>query len=186
MIPFHEDAWRAHFIAVEGHANHFYLDGKGIVTIGIGCQVFDPTTLVLLHKSDSRTATPGEIMDEYRTVRMLPALQRPAFYDKVCRLVLPEADIATLFHTRLLAFIQTVEESIVRLDGFPELAALVLVDMAFNLGVEGLERKFPKFLNAFRMKDWKIAALESKREGVQNERNAWARQSLESLITFSL
>lgn len=186
MIPFDQAKWRDHFISVEGHENHLYLDGEGIVTIGIGCQVFEPSILPLLHKSDSLKASIVEITEEYRAVKACPAKKPPGFYDKLCTLYLPEADIVALFNNRLSAFIQSVEDSIVNLDDFPELAALVLIDMAFNLGVDGLKRKFPHFMNAFLAKDWKVAALECKREDIQKERNEWSRQSLESLIAFDL
>jgi GH24 family phage-related lysozyme (muramidase) len=183
MIPSH---WLDHFIRFEGKVSHFYLDGEGLVTIGIGCQILDPSPLPMLRKTTALAATRADLFSDYNAVKALPSGRVPAYYDRVCLLVLPEVAIAELFEQRLAGFRVKIHDSLLALEDYPDLAQLVLLDMAFNLGIWGLERKFPKFLNAFKAKDWKTAALECRRHGVQAERNDWTRASLESLITFHL
>ena len=101
----------------------------------------------------------------------------------MCRLYLANADIDVLFAARLAKFVSEVEVEVVPLDGYPDPAALALADMAFNLGTAGLLRKFPKFVNAFRAKDWHVCAQECERHGIQQSRNEWTRAVFESLDT---
>jgi len=56
-------------------------------------------------------------------------------------------------------------------DTYPEPAQLALFDMAFNLGVSGLFRKFPKMIAAVRARDWATAAAQCHRNGIQDARN---------------
>ena len=180
-MTYNESVWTEHFIEVEGKINHFYLDGEGIVTIGIGCVVFEPTILAMRHRSDNVRADIVEIMQDFRAVKAMASGQIAKAYGKVCRLYLPESEIIALFQQRLRTFIKAIEDKITSLEDYPEPAALALVDMAFNLGVDGLSRKFPKFLNAFLAKDWEICARECHRNGIQPDRNDWARRTFEAL-----
>lgn len=182
-------AWKDHFVRFEGSVENFYLDGAGLVTIGIGCVVLDCITLPMVRFSDNIRASRPEIVSEYNAIKALPSGQGRTYYKKVCRLYLPESDILYLFYSRLTAFISSVEQSIVSLNGVPEPAALALIDMAFNLGIGGLTTKFPEFMNAFVAKDWKTCALECKRtersaehpNGVPKERNEWTRKIFDAL-----
>jgi GH24 family phage-related lysozyme (muramidase) len=183
MIPIDKAKWREHFIEFEGNYSFFYLDGEGVITVGIGCQVFSTATLLpMLRRVDSTRASLTEILAEIDAIKALPSGRIASFYGGVATLYLPPADVDDLFESRLEDAISRIETSLTPLAGFPELACMVLVDMAFNLGVWGLRSKFPHFMNAFVAKDWKTAALECKREGIQKSRNDWARASLESLI----
>jgi GH24 family phage-related lysozyme (muramidase) len=183
-MKYDQVVWREHFIQFEGLSRSFYLDGTDNVTIGIGCLITEPSTLPLLLKSTGGRASQEDVRADFNAVKALPPGRIPAYYDRVCRTRMLEADIFNLFENRLGAFIQRIEDCITVLEGFPDVACLVLVDMAFNLGVDGLMRKFPKFMNAFLAHDWKVAALECKREGIQQDRNDWARTTLETLIQF--
>lgn len=184
-MNFNAEAWTEHFIRFEGKIPHFYLDGEGIVTIGIGCQVFEPSTLPLFQKTTGLRASLQDIYADHDAVKALSSGRPPGYYDRVCRLRMTDAGIVYLFNQRLSSFIQKIEDSIIALREVPESAALALVDMAFNLGVAGLTSKFPKFMNAFLAKDWRTCALECKREGIQKERNEWTRAIFEALDSGS-
>ena len=189
-FTFDEPTWIAHFSEVEGNVDHFYLDGKSLVTIGIGCVVSDPTVLPMARRADNVTATPREIQAEYFAVKAMEPGRASSFYGKCCALYLPESFILSMFRVRLAEFVAQVERAITPLDGYPEAARLVVMDMAFNLGTDGVLRKFPTFTNAFRAKDWLTASRECKRtersaehpNGISKKRNEWARTALESLI----
>ena len=171
--------WQPHFEEVEGRVNHFYLDGADIVTIGIGCQVFDLLTLTMFHKDGTVTASRSEIMSDYNAVKSMRAGAVPAVYGAVCRLLITESAIDQLFDARLMACIREVELEGLDLENTPDSAVLAVVDMAFNLGTYGLISKFPKFINAFKNHDWHTCALECKREGIQASRNEWTREIFE-------
>lgn len=174
-------AWTEHFVQFEGCIDFLYLDGAGIVTIGIGCTIPDIAALPLVRRSDNIRASRPEIFTEFNAIKALPSGKPASYYGKVARLYLPDSEIQSLFRSRLQGFITAIEQSVTSLNGVPESACLALVDMAFNLGIAGLKAKFPHFMNAFVAKDWKTCALECKRNGIQAERNEWTRQVFESL-----
>lgn len=167
--------WLKHFERFEGRVNHFYLDGAGLPTIGVGCRVWDPTELRMRRKSTSIGACRADVMADYDAVRMLPAGKPAAYYDKVCLLYLADEDIDALFSMRVAPFI---DAAAVLPSGSPDEARLVMADMAYTLGVDGLRHKFPKFRDAMTRGDWLAAAMECRRDGVQPARNEWAKEVL--------
>ena len=171
----------AHFQEFEGCVDHMYLDGAGLVTIGVGCLIMDPTTIPLVVRSTNLLATRADVFSDYNAVKALPGNKPAAYYGKVCRLYLPDAAIRRLFDQRLADFIRRINDSVIQLDGLPSAVQLAVVDMAFNLGVSGLAHKFPKFMNALRAGDWHACSLECRRNGISNDRNEWTRRQFESV-----
>jgi len=173
--------WLEHFTRFEGDVDHFYLDGVGIVSIGIGCRVFDPKLLPMLRRSDNAVATEEEIMTDYYAIRALPNGLAISFYHKVCKLYLPAADVVALFEERLQETLLLLVSRITDLQSYPEPAVLAIMDMAYNLGIGGLFSKFPKFVNGFKAKDWHVCSLECRRNGIQWSRNVWTREVFDQL-----
>ena len=64
-------------------------------------------------------------------------------------------------------------------DQYPQTVQFGLLDMAFNLGTNGLVTKSPSFKKAIEAKDWKKAATESNRPQVSAMRNATVKKWLE-------
>lgn len=174
--------WKQHFEQYEDRVNHFYLDGEGIVTVGIGCCVFDAKTIHLRHKDDGIVATPDELTKEFLMVKGLPSGKPASYYAMVCQLYMAEEEIDFLFTERLEETLSGLNHYVDKLNTYPDSARLALVDMAFNLGIAGLYNKFPKFIAAFRAMDWNVCARECERNGIQPERNAWTRQTFEALL----
>lgn len=168
-----------HFCQYEGNVDHMYLDGAGLVTIGVGCLIMDPTAIPLVVRSTNLLATRAEAFDDYNAVKALPANKTAGYYGKVCRLYSPSKDIRRLFDARLEDFIRRINDTVIELCGLPEPIQLAVVDMAFNLGVSGLTHKFPKFMNALRAGDWHTCSLECRRNGISNDRNDWTRGQFE-------
>lgn len=170
--------WQRHFEEFEGRRNHFYLDGTDNITIGIGHKVIDPSNLYLVRKDTHLTAALKEVFADFDAVRTLPVNKPATFYDRVCKLSMPDLEIDGLFQRDLAALTTEVERAFIIA---PKMPALVLVDMVFTMGCSGLKRKFPKFVNYFESGDAHGASLECVRENVQRERNEWARQILEAV-----
>ncbi|MDF4742558.1 hypothetical protein P3545_06470 [Vibrio parahaemolyticus] len=63
---------------------------------------------------------------------------------------------------------------------YPDNVKLALFDMIFNLGMPKLKDTYPKFNGHIRNGNYQQAALESKRNGVQAERNAYVANLLRS------
>lgn len=179
VIP---QSWVDHFIHFEGKINHFYLDGSGIVTIGIGCVIprLDADYLPLLVKSNKYPASKPVKLRDWDEVFNSPR-QKASYYEDKVLTFLPELAIQTLFDARLNLFISQLTSRFKIFPLLPEDAQLVFLDMAFNLGIDGLLRKFPKFLEVFFDAKWNDAAQESHRVGIQVERNSWTKTTLESL-----
>ena len=53
---------------------------------------------------------------------------------------------------------------------------MALLDMAYNLGAEGLLKGYPRMLAAVQAGDGQMASVESHRNGIGDDRNAWTRQ----------
>ena len=60
----------------------------------------------------------------------------------------------------------TGSSSFPEFDSYPETAKMGLLDMVYTKGTRGIKRDFPKFTDAFRKRNWKLAAKESNRTGV--------------------
>lgn len=168
-------------VKFEGEVDHFYLDTVGKVTIGIGCQVFDPTRLPMVIRATGMSAPTADALAEYAAVRRMEPAKKASFYRKSTRLYLPVSGIDALFNERL-ALAKRGLSAKFKLDALPLPAQLALVDMSFNLGSRGLIEKFPKFCNAVVAGDWQTAAAECDRNGIQAERNAWTRAQFLGLI----
>lgn len=174
-----------HFIKFEGKIPHFYLDGVGLVTIGIGCMIENHTEamqLKLYRKQDDKLAIRSEIIAEFNTIKSLVYPAKISYYAKNTFLYLPDNHISELFITRLSSFIIGINSKLVKLSEYPKAAQLVLIDMAYNLGLNGLEKKFPKFMLAISQKDYRTAAQECKRRQIQEARNDWTYMTLLSLV----
>lgn len=65
-------------------------------------------------------------------------------------------------------------------NAMPTTVQYALIDMAYNLGTEGLRRNWPRFNRAIRNQDWAAAATDSNRPQLSDERNAYVRDLLEA------
>lgn len=179
-----EDPIILHFVEVEDCIDHFYLDTKGILTIGIGCQVFDPSGLKM--SVTARPATAGEIVNDILAVRSLRPGLLASIYGKVTTCRMADDDIIALFNERWAATEGQLAALLGRPIGdLPLPAQMAIMDMAFNMGphrlFDPLPRGFPHFIAAFKARDWATCAEQCQRQGVQQSRNDWTRQQFDSL-----
>jgi GH24 family phage-related lysozyme (muramidase) len=160
----------------EGYAEHMYLDGKGYVTIGIGIMLASAAAaksagIKFTNRDTGKAATPEEIEADYNAVKGATAgMFPPSKYKKFTKL---DGDAASL-KKELDARLKTAESD--RKAFYKDVADLpssvqyALLDMAFNLGRGGL-MKYKKLKAALEKEDWKTAAKESNRNGIQASRN---------------
>ena len=177
----------AHYKKFEGYANHFYLDGPGFVTIGIGCMIPNANAaskLRMINEIIDRPATPDEIIEEYDYVKTSLSGQTLKYYEEFTSLTLPEKDIISLFDLRYRDKFHDLKRMIPEFLEFPDAVQEVLLDMAFNLGVTGLLMKFPNFITKIRAHKYSEAALNCHRRGIGEERNLWAKNMLLSVGTI--
>lgn len=157
----------------EGYKNRMYKDDKGNITVGIGHKLSTPEMAAALpftrthsfhaHGDDITKevgVSDGEIMGAWNAYKNdSKAVPNMHLTD--------EAIVNTC-----ISDVETAQKGLRGLysgyDSFPEHAKVALVDMAFNLGITTLSKKFTKFNAAVNNKDWKAAAAESHRDLNQN------------------
>lgn len=169
----HTDQWS--FTApFEGVVPHLYLDSRGLVTCGVGFLIGSSLELTTLPWQPN-----GQIaLVDYHTVRRCDPGRGASWYGQFCKAYLTEPAMRGLFDHK----IQTIEQALTarwQLQTCPDAVRIALIDMAYNLGVGGLNR-FEKLRAAVLAKDWVTAANESHRTGIQDSRNAATKALFES------
>jgi GH24 family phage-related lysozyme (muramidase) len=165
----------------EGNVPHMYLDSRGNVTVGVGNKLDNANaaaSLPFVHKSDGVAATPEEKRTEWTTISGKEANHPAAYYNQFALLVMRQPDIDALLTNRLSGFESDLRSIFPSYNAFPPQAQEGLIDMIFNLGRAGL-LNFTRLVVAVRAQDWFLAASESRRNGVQPERNDDVRQLFE-------
>ena len=158
----------------EGSISHMYLDTVGKVTVGVGHMIPNCAAaekLSFLVRANGGAASVAQIAQEYATLQaQQPAL--PAAHYKSCTLL----DMAGSAVEALLDADIAVTEAGVRAafrgyDNYPPESQDALLDMAFNLGVNGLATKFPNLKAAAEAGDWHTCAAQCRRNGISDTRN---------------
>ncbi|CAI2312544.1 hypothetical protein CGG83_18400 [Vibrio parahaemolyticus] len=171
----------------EGRVEHMYLDTRGYITVGVGNMLSDVTAatkLPFVHRSTNEPATHEQIKEEFLRVKARPfGESEPASrFKPFTVLKLTES----VMNEQIAHHIQSFEKELKVIYGddaftsYPDNVKLALFDMIFNLGMPKLKDTYPKFNGHIRNGNYQQAALESKRNGVQAERNAYVANLLRS------
>ena len=167
----------------EGSVNHMYLDTVGKVTVGVGnmlSSVEQAQELPFVDRRTGRRATPQEIAADFEAVQRQPKGLFHGRYARCTKLSLPDEAVDALLEQRLHQFEGDLRRLYPGFDDFPEGAKLGLLDMAYNLGAGALAHRWPRLNAAVRSRDWAGVARESRRRGVNEERNAATRALFEA------
>jgi len=178
------DHKREHLIRGEGSISHMYLDTVGLVTVGVGNMLSDAVSaaaLPFVRRSTGSAANAFEIEEEFDLVRALEKGMLAQRYEDFTSLDLPEIEIHRLLDDRIEEFESGLIEDFPGYESFPEEAQIGLLDMVFNLGRSGLNRKFPTFCRAAREQDWMTCAEECQRRGISDARNQETQELFESI-----
>jgi GH24 family phage-related lysozyme (muramidase) len=163
----------------EGTVRWMYRDTVGKITVGVGLMLPDAAAAcALAFQIGGRAATQAEIAADYARVDAMAAGHSAAYYRVVGGLELPPAAIDSLLLKTLTGFEEQVCARMPEFATLPDAVKLVLLDMAYNLGVGGLFHEYPKMLEAIASGDWTAAAAECQRHGIGEARNAWTRAQL--------
>jgi GH24 family phage-related lysozyme (muramidase) len=158
----------------EGSIGHMYLDTVGRVTVGIGHMIpscVEAEKLSFILRNSGMNASVAQIMAEYSALqKQTPGL--PAAHYQTCT----QLDMAASVINALLdADIRTTETGVRTAfrgyDTYPAEAQDALLDMAFNLGVNGLVNKFPHLKAAAEAGNWEVCAEQCRRNGISDARN---------------
>lgn len=163
-----------HAKLAEGNIPHMYLDTVGIVTVGIGHALATPdaaAALPFIMRAAGQPAGPAQIAADYASVKAQPSGMVARHYRAFSRTLLSEDAIANRFAQDMNEFLPSLATAIPGLADFPMTVQLVLVDMAFNLGVRGLVSKFPKMMCSVSARDWTGCARECRHPQLSDDRN---------------
>jgi GH24 family phage-related lysozyme (muramidase) len=155
----------------EGCVPYMYRCSGGAVTAGVGHALATAGDAAALSwELSGRSASAAEIAADFAKVSVAPSGLVAVRYEPltVCRL--PETYLVGLASTDIGRFEGYLRKYFPQWSSFPEPAQEGLFDMAFNLGMGGLQ-KFPRFLAGVEAGDWKTAANECDRLGISEERN---------------
>ncbi|MEQ9331662.1 hypothetical protein [Thalassobaculum sp.] len=172
----------------EGNIPWMYLDTRGNVTVGIGhllASAADAAELPFVDRKSGVVVAETQIRADFNVVQDAQRwVGKPArAFRKMTKLDLPYDATVELFSKdfdRILRRTRAVFRAVGgSFDGYREPAQLAVLDMAFNLGPDGLYREFKTFRNkGLEFRDYITAAMESHRRGISEERNARTRNLL--------
>ena len=102
---------------------------------------------------------------------------------KEAQIYISDTEISRLFKEDIETKIKELKGAFLFLRGhqfdrLPSQVQEALIDMSFNLGANGLKKKFPGFMKAIAAKDYLEASKEAQRSGIQKARNDYVKNLL--------
>jgi len=176
-------------IGFEVSVPYMYLDSTANVTVGVGNMLPDAASAQALAfvvnpdpAADPATpptpATADQIAADFNNVSAQPKGYIWTHYRQFTQLSLPNDAIMALLNARLEGFVTDLITHFPDFNMYPNEACAAIVDMAYNLGVNGVVHGFPTFSNAVRNLDWNTAAAQCQRNGIPQSRNDWTKAQL--------
>ncbi len=165
------------FDRFEGRIAHMYLDTKGLVTVGVGKMLRSEAAalkLPFVRRGDGVRASPAEITADFRAVLAQPKGKLAGSYRKFTALDLTDVAVDELLKITVDGFEADLRARLPGYANAPAAAKAALLDMAYNLGTDGL-LLYRNLKAAVVQGDWQRAAAESHRNGPSQERNDWTR-----------
>jgi len=168
----------ADFNEWEGRIPHMYLDTRGFVTVGVGYLLADAAAaqaLPFVRRADRVAASPTEVRTDFDRVHQQAMGKLAQSYRVFTQLDLPDPAIDALLQATVARFEAGLVQNFTAYATYPAPAKRALIDMAYNLGIDGL-LKFKRLKAAVQARNWAQAAAESHRNGPSDDRNDWTRQ----------
>jgi GH24 family phage-related lysozyme (muramidase) len=131
----------------EGNVPYMYLDTVGRVTVGVGHMIASSSLaqeLSFVVRGTAQPASAAQIVADYNSVSAQPKGMLFTHYQPFTRLQMTPAAVDQLLEKDIAQMESGVRASFRGYDNYPAPAQDALLDMAFNLGVNGLVTKFPK------------------------------------------
>lgn len=171
------------FTRHEGNVPHMYRDARGNVAVGIRHPLESPAVaqrLAFMRRADGERATRAEIAADYDAIAAQPVGLAWPRYRAATTLELPTTAIEALFLQRIARFRAELTLHFTGYEAFPEAARLALLDIAYDVGGNGLLTRFPRLVRGVRAGDWAWCARECTRADVTRERDAATRALFEA------
>jgi hypothetical protein len=163
----------------EARIHWMYLDTEAHVTAGIGCMLPAVASALLLPwVKAGRTATHDEITAEFCRVSVMQKGMAPGHYRG--DLTLPDAAIDAELLRRLTIVDKALPAVFPGYAALPDAWKLGLLDLGYNMGVHGLQTKFPHFTLAVNSGNGQVAEAQCIRPQVGLRRNAWTQSCFQT------
>ena len=150
----------------EGRVPHMYRCTGGEVTIGIGHAIQTADDAVLLTWS----VDGGDAAADHARVAAAQMGLVASSYAALSRCRMSDAAIDALAAADVTKFAAGVARVLPNFNRYPECVQAALFDMAFNLGLSGIQ-KFHHLIAACDAADWETAARQCHRQGIGEGRN---------------
>lgn len=167
----------------EGVVPWLYLDTKGNVTIAVGKLV--PTlgvadSLPLKIFSDSTIASSDQIASDWSRIKSMPFGPKYGnrYFHAKTSVYMIDSDINALLSFTIQPILTELKAVFIAWSSYVSGVKQVVVDMAYQLGVTGLQDDFPQFCLDIKAEKWADAAAESHRRDANADRNLWASRLL--------
>lgn len=161
----------------EGEVNWLYLDVRSLPTTGIGnlVKTVEQSLKLPWERADGSAALAEEVKQDFiRVSNMKPGLPAKRYKTDQALLLAPKYVRALAARRLGEEFLPGIRKSFTDFDNYPEPAQECLVDLAYNLGVNGLS-KFSHLRAYCAAGNWKAAAGACKVSTSRDERNDWRR-----------
>ena len=156
----------------EGRVPYMYVCTGGEVTIGIGHAIQTPAeALQLTWSINGSPATAAQIQADYASVAAVQKGLVASSYAHLTQCRMANSDIDALIAADVTRFEALLAAALPNWNTYPEPAQEALFDMAFNLGIGGLTKKFPRMLAAVDAGQWAEASAQCHRQGIGESRN---------------
>lgn len=162
----------------EGVVPWMYLDTRGFVTVGVGELLAAAGRAQALPFIDGtgNPVTTDAILAEFNRVLALAKGQQAGAYRSSGSPTLSADSISNLLMAHVQYFDGQLSAKFANYAAFPDPAKLGLLDMIYNLGVQGLFAGYPTFMGDVTNENWESAAGQCFRHGPGPDRNNWTQQ----------
>lgn len=167
------------FVGSEGRIEHMYLDKKGYVTVGVGFMI--PTQEAALSypflNEDGEPASDEQKMAEWRTIAAMEKNHVASWYEDSTELWITNEFMNEKLDSLIDESFVDLKKVFPDLGVYPSPARVALQDMMYNLGLTKF-KKFTNLIAAVKKLDWVLAASESHRLDIPDDRNDAVRDLL--------
>lgn len=174
-----------HVAQFEGYVAHVYLDSVGVPTIAYGYNLsFAKNKARVARLSDWQLAALENDIHACKAYAQAVGhfnIVATAYAQHTSLRLQQDVGLALMARS-LTDFVERLSAKGFDVKRYPQPAALAVIDMAYNLGVTGLLRKFPRFCRSVSQQNWAAAAQESARRGISDARNAATYELLKQSV----
>lgn len=125
-----------------------------------------------------RIATPDEIEEDFARVKAMEPNHVAFYYKAPGGIFLKDSDITSILRKQLVDIDHALSVSYIDYTKWPIPARLAVMDMAFNMGLAKISRKYPALNRYLMAMNWQGASLQCGRNTSNpafNRRNAWTK-----------